>query len=185
MPVEAYDVYRAALAIPPPPTSCLRSVTVLCLADEVPPEALARQVASVRGQVHGWWRLRVLGSEAGGSRPGIERSARLDGRIAWVPIEGAPAAAELGVAAEQEGPVLLLARGAVLDPNALGWFALAFDLAEAEAFVCDEDVDGDADGRSDRRAPTFRQIVDPRHARRAQRLRARRSWWRPTRCARG
>lgn len=161
VPIEAYDRYRAVLAIPHAPSSSAKQVTVLCHDDEVSPDLLAFQIASVRKQTHGAWRLLVLGREAGASRAEVERQRLEDERIAWTAVEGPFAAAELRVACLQEGPVLLLARGALLDPNALGWFALAFDLAEAEAFVCDEEVVVDMDGLPVHRAPTLRQNVDP------------------------
>ena len=160
VPVEAYDTYRAALAIPPAPSSSARPMTVLCRADEGPPGMLDRQIASVRRQVHGAWRLLVLGRGAGDARAAVERQRLQDGRIGWVAAEGPVAAAELSTACLQDGPVLLLARGAVLDPSALSWFAHAFDLAEAEAFVCDDEVVADEDGRPVHRAPVLRQVVD-------------------------
>ena len=79
VPIESYDRYRAALAIPPAPFSSAKQVTVLCHVDEVPPDVLACQIASVRRQTHGAWRLLVLGREAG-AKPSGGRAAASRGR---------------------------------------------------------------------------------------------------------
>ena len=161
-PIDLYDSYRAVYTVPPPPAGDRVSLSVLLLADREPLPVLYHQLAALREQTEASWSLTVIGRDA--QRAEVVRLAATgDPRIAWLPMaeDEEPAVAEWTAARTASAAwLVLLAPGAVLDPQALAWFAAAPRLGAAKAFVCDEDrigLKGAALVHSD---PVLRQVVD-------------------------
>jgi GT2 family glycosyltransferase/tetratricopeptide (TPR) repeat protein len=159
-PIDLYDSYRELYAVPPPPDGRRVSVTILLLADREEPTVLYRQLAAVRAQTNGAWTLRVVGQDSARAAI-VALAATADPRIVWVAAEVDPAAAEWAAARAAPGDwLLLLAPGAILQPQALAWFATAPRLAAARAFVADEDRIAFGRGLTQHSEPVLRQVVD-------------------------
>ena len=162
-PVDLYGRFREVFDVPaPPPATDLPRLTVILVADREPLDRLYAQVAGLQAQVHTDWTLLVVGRDAE-RRMAVERCALADQRLRWVDTDDGvgPWEAEWRAARTvADGWLVLLGRGAVLEPQALGWFAAASRLAPARAFVADQDQCRREDEWAIRFAPIFRQVVD-------------------------
>src|SRR5205085_12439717 len=108
------------------------------------------------------WQLWVLGSGSA-QRAVVERTGASDPRIRWMASgsEEHAAAAERRVAALLGADWLVLpARGALLHPQGLAWFAAVAERGAARAYVADEETISREYGTLRRTARELRQVVD-------------------------
>ena len=161
-PVDLYGRFRDAFEVPPPQSSGSVPFTVILLADREPLDRFYAQLAGLQQQVDADWTLVAIGRDPE-RRLIVERCAGADSRLQWrgVGDQVEPWVAEWqAVRSVSQGWVILQARGAVLGPRALSWFAAAARLGPAKAFVADEDQCRIEDDWTVHSAPVFRQVVD-------------------------
>jgi GT2 family glycosyltransferase len=162
-PVGCYDQFRELFDVPdPPPTETALHFSIYLLADREPLETLRLQIAKIAGQNYPYWSLRVIGTDAARRRV-TDQLAAAEPRIGWCEMADGEleAEAERRAALHTEGDWLVfLTRGALLHAKTLGWFAAASGVGTAAAFVTDEERIIRHDGKVERSAPEFRQVVD-------------------------
>ena len=161
-PVSAYQQFRALFPVPSPDPAPEVPIAVILLAERESVATLFQLVASVQAQRHASWTLSVIGHDPDRRRV-VSLAASADARITWVeakPEDGLAATEHAACLRVTEGWLLLLAQGARLDPNALGWFAAASRLSDAAAFACDEEAAVWRYGALERSAPTLRATID-------------------------
>jgi GT2 family glycosyltransferase/tetratricopeptide (TPR) repeat protein len=163
-PIAAYDRFRSLYDVPslPSPSGNIGFGVVLA-AIGMPLEALYDQLASLQTQTHCNWRLAVIGTDAAQRRV-IDRAAAADSRIFWIEArrsdtrESAEHRTALDLSVEW---LVLPGKRDRLHRQALAWYAAAIGLCGAAAYVGDsEKMIIGADGRPERLAPQFRQVVD-------------------------
>jgi GT2 family glycosyltransferase/tetratricopeptide (TPR) repeat protein len=161
-PVALWHRLRRLYAVPAPPSGPRADLAIVLVARGVPVSLLQRQVAAFACQGGDGWRLQVVAPDAT-ARPVIALAAAADPRIVLVDAAGEDAGVwevQAGQAAATDW-CLLLADGAMLDPQATAWFAtVAASHPDALGFICDEDVvEHTASGPRWTR-PQLRQAVD-------------------------
>jgi GT2 family glycosyltransferase/tetratricopeptide (TPR) repeat protein len=161
-PTAAYDSFRDVFPIPAPPGISGLAFHIVLLAEREDLPTLFAQIGAIQAQSFGTWTLSVLGHS-----PDRQRVAALAGtadqRVRWVGTQpgAGPAQSEgrcAGAVADEW--LLLLAAGAMLDPQALAWFAAAAGWSGAAAFVSDEEAGIRQRGHVERSTPVLRQVVD-------------------------
>ena len=158
-PVAMWDSFRELFPVPPPPDVPRLAFHIVLLAERESVAGLFAQLGAIGQQAHAGWTLAVHG-QSDERRRVAELAGVADTRISWVQTH-ALAEGETSHLDQVTAPwVLLLAEGAMLDPQALAWFATAAAWSEACAFVCDEEQARRVQGRIRRGAPTLRQVVD-------------------------
>ena len=158
-PVELYDVLRGAYDVPPAQDQDHGShVTVVLAVDGASAATLHQQIS---GYVAQSWPARSLIAVGCGSAAQeiVGRVAVVRPDVSWLEAGSAEQAEAQGVAAAQDGWVVLLASGAVLHPHALGWVAALSRLGPA-AFVWDEEFGTPRPGGTVQSDPILRQAVD-------------------------
>jgi len=162
LPVSMYNVFRDLYPIPAPPQIPAISFHIVLLAERESVETLFRQMEGVCAQSMPSWTLSVVGHHPD-RRRAVELISVAEPRIKWVEIskEETGEAAETRVASHtSEEWLLLLAAGAILDSEALAWFAFAANCCPADTFVCDEEAGRIRRGRVSRSDPVLRQVPD-------------------------
>jgi GT2 family glycosyltransferase/tetratricopeptide (TPR) repeat protein len=161
-PVSMYDIFREIYSIPAPPERRPVPIHIVIAAERESPETLFRQMEGICAQAVCDWTLSVFGHDPE-RRKTVELIAVANPRIRWIEVSDidSMAATEMHIAsAAGEEWLLLLASGAVLDPQALAWFACAQAWSDADAFVCDEETGIVNRGQIHRSAPILRQVPD-------------------------
>ena len=136
-PVEAYDAFRKAFPIQPPPRAAtLRAVVLLLDATQAAPSALRRTLASVMDQRRSDWAV-IVRASAELQKHSIASSAFVDPRIQFVGPDPDEAMTALGGLGHR--PIILAPTGAILDREAVGWMEQALARAQGLAVTCDYD----------------------------------------------
>jgi O-antigen biosynthesis protein len=162
-PIGSYDHFRDIYDIPSPPRIPIpHSFAILLLADRESLEAVRSQIAAVRSQTCGRWKLYVIGTDHA-RRRAAEQAAASDDRITWseaLPNENAAQAEQRIALSTREDWILLLAERALLHPRAIEWVASVVGRGAATAFVADEETGTRERGSIRRASPELRQVVD-------------------------
>jgi GT2 family glycosyltransferase/tetratricopeptide (TPR) repeat protein len=163
IPVGRYDQFRNLYTIPEPPRSAAsEQFLIILLSDREPLDILRNQIVRILKQTYERWSLRVVGSDPARRRV-VDQFAAADSRVVWVETAESEteAEAERRIALSEAADwILLLDKGACLDPNALAWIAAAAAGGAACAFVMDEERLTYEHGRPRYSHPQFRQVVD-------------------------
>lgn len=135
-PVAAYDAFRRQYPIQPPPGP---SVPLLVLVDAVGATgaALRLTLTSLMDQRVQDWRAMVISDPQTSDHP-VAGLAQVDARIAFHAPE-ARGAVEATMNAYPLAVILTLSAGALLDPEAVGWFGMALARTGATAVYADHD----------------------------------------------
>ena len=161
-PTALYDTFRAIFPVPAAPAAPDLAFHVILLAEREDLATLFAQISAVQAQSLRSWTLSVLGHSPERRRV-ADLAAVSDARVRWVEADAGAglAGSERGQAGMvAEGWVLLLAAGAMLDVQALAWFAAAAAWSGAAAFVTDEETGTLQRGQVVRSSPVLRQVVD-------------------------
>ena len=162
-PTEQYPDYRSVFSVPPPPEPAhAPHIAVILLVDREPIATLHAQVAAFQAQT---WphRLLIAAGTHETRRDVVDRAAASDTGIKWVAACPGRTEAETERACALAAPVdwvVLLAPGAVLDPQALAWIAAAAGLGPSPAFIWDGEQGEIRPGHVVRSNPVLRQAVD-------------------------
>lgn len=161
-PIALYDTFRTVFPVPAAPGTPNLVFHIVLLAERENVATLFAQIGAIQAQSSRSWTLSVLGHSPERQRV-VDLAAVSDPRIRWVGEESGVSLASLernyaGTVAEDW--ILLLAAGAMLDPQALAWFAAAAAWSGASAFVTDEETGTVQHGRVVRSSPVLRQVVD-------------------------
>ncbi|MFN7389805.1 tetratricopeptide repeat protein, partial [Brevundimonas sp.] len=125
-PPEAHDAFRRRFPIVPPPKASASHVTVRIDAAQATPSLLRATLTSLLDQRHAAFTAVVIGAD---ETVAAHPVASLDqGRVRFG--DGS---------LPEDGPTLHLTAGAILDPEALGWLALALERTGAGAVYADHD----------------------------------------------
>jgi len=142
IPIGYYDEFRDFYTIPDPACSEFsEQFLIILIGDREPLATLRDQIVRILNQAYKHWSLRVIGSDSARRRV-VEQLAAADPRVIWVEIVGSETEAEGERRVALSAPfdwILLLARGACLDPKALTWITAATGCGPACAFVTDEE----------------------------------------------
>lgn len=161
-PIALYDTFRAVFPVPAASVAPNLTFHVVLLAEREGVTTLFAQINAVQAQSFRSWTLSVLGHSPERQRV-AELAAISDTRIRWIDTNAESNLAgseQKHAGAIAEDWVLLLAAGAMLDVQALGWFAAAAAWSGAAAFVTDEETGTLQRGRVIRSSPVLRQVVD-------------------------
>jgi GT2 family glycosyltransferase/Tfp pilus assembly protein PilF len=162
-PIGCYDRFRDIYDVPSPPrVRFRRSFAILLLADREALDTLRAQIATVRSQTDGGWKLYIIGTDPS-RRRATEEAAAGDARIAWseaLPTENAAQAEQRIALSTRADWILLLAESALLHLRAIEWFASVAKTGTATAFVADEETGTRERGSVRRSSPELRQVVD-------------------------
>jgi len=134
-PAEAYDAFRRAYPIQPPPADAgsTGDVTVRIDALGATPALVRTSLISLLDQVDRSWRGVVFVSEAAAAHA-VASFACVDERLAFVTPGSAP---PLGL--DADAPLIMLSAGTLLNPHAVGWLRYALSRTSAAAVTCDHD----------------------------------------------
>lgn len=135
-PVPAYDAFRRQYPIQPAPQPAAALFVVVDAAGAAPSEIRAT-LTSLLDQRSTDWRAVVIADPEASEHP-VASLARVDPRIV---LHGpdARAAVEAVLDSDPLAPVLTLPAGALLDPEAVGWFGMALARTGAAAVYADHD----------------------------------------------
>lgn len=126
--MSSYQRFRADLTIPAPPCVTDTIVNILVDARGLPPITVRNMLVGLRASVHQGWRAQVIHTDLM-DHP-VASLAYEDSRIALVSaVDGS----------HEEGPWLILAPGAIVDPQALGWLLFAIMQDGVAAAYADHD----------------------------------------------
>ncbi len=161
-PTALYDTFRTVFPVPAASITPNLAFHVVLLAEREDVATLFAQISAVQAQSLQSWTLSVLGHSLERQRV-ADLAAVSDARVRWV--EAKAEASLAGSEQEHAGTIaedwiLLLAAGAMLDMQALAWFAAAAAWSGAAAFVTDEETGTLQRGRVVRSSPVLRQAVD-------------------------
>nr|WP_275943713.1 glycosyltransferase [Gluconacetobacter tumulisoli] len=165
-PPALYDRFRAHFRPPPPPAIDDRdiSVSLFMMCDGVEAETMWRQMRGLVDQADEAFYVHAIGVESEALRV-VARMAPSFDRLACVRLDHADdITIQLRDIVMGEGTewVVLLAKGAIADPQALAWVKAASSLAsQVDAWICDEEfTTGDASVDVDGLTPCLRQMPD-------------------------
>jgi O-antigen biosynthesis protein len=162
-PIDCYDTFRSLFEIPHPPAAAISPrFTVVLMADEESLEIISAQLEAIKSQTYQSWTLYVIGSEPVRRRI-AERAAGSDARVQWrdrMSGETPPESERRIALSSAVDWIILLARGALLHPHAIEWFASVAGQALATAFISDEETGAREHPFVRRFSPQFRQAVD-------------------------
>jgi GT2 family glycosyltransferase/Tfp pilus assembly protein PilF len=161
-PIALYASFRDVFPVPSAPGCPPLDIHIVLLAEREDVASLFGQVGAIQAQSCGGWTLSVLGHSTE-RRQVIDLAAVSDPRIRWVDTGGETnlaRAEQLHARTITDDWLLLLAAGAMLDPQALAWFAAAAAWSKAVAFITDEETGIRRRGRVEYSSPVLRQVVD-------------------------
>ena len=161
-PTALYDAFRTVFPVPAAPDAPNPAFHLVLLAEREDVVTLFAQIGAIQAQSSRNWTLSILGHSPERRRV-VDLAAVSDPRVHWVGTDAGGSLAGLeqdhaGTVAEDW--ILLLAAGAMLDPQALAWFAAAAAWSGAAAFITDEETGTVQRGRMVRSSPVLRQVVD-------------------------
>lgn len=142
-PLALYDRFREIYRTPAPPRAETVPIEVILLVDGLPLEGLWQQVHALIGQSFHQFTVQALGRDPGARRVvGGLQPAEPRLQMADSPPSGSLVTAIGGIASVPGSDWMLLpAKGAVLDRQALAWFAVAATIPGcAAAWTCDEEM---------------------------------------------
>ncbi len=152
-PVEAYDAFRKAYPIAPPPARISMDVSVVVDAADAAPVDVRTTLSSILDQSLATWRVVVTGRPDLADHP-VGTFGVQDTRVRFGEAPAGSGAAEATV---------LLSAGTRLEPEALAWLAWAADRTGADAVYADHDhLTRDWRRGPTYSAPCFYGAPDPR-----------------------